>query len=290
MNFSKYENDFVNACLSGDLDTVKSLLYDHEDDNLRNNNVEMAIEAGCLGGHMNIVDFSISKGAIDRYNGFYDACEGGHEHIVKFMILKCEVNLDKGLGGACCGGNMNLVKYLISKGANNWELGFLNACIGGHIDIANLMIEKGANNFEDGFYYACVYNNINIVNFMIEKDNGLDWYKGFIRVCRNGYIDIVRLIVSRFNRNDMYLEKGLIEACINGRIDVVEYLISKGVDGSNEKCAHGHKNIVKLFNRMSIAKNIRFSYSNVKNAFEMDIKMLSEIVNKDLIWYIVIYI
>ena len=50
------------------------------------------------------------------------------------------------------------------------------------------------------------------------------------------------------------------------------------------------KNIVNLFNRMSIAKNIRFSYSNVKNAFEMDIKMLSEIVNKDLIWYIVIYI
>jgi len=140
----------------------------------------------CSGGHMDMVQFMISKGAIDWNNGLYGACLGGHMFIIQLMISKAEClpavtqniaqieclksqnnfrhhkksffghnEWNQGLAHGCRGGHMDIVQYMIEKGANNWNSGLINACHGGHMDIVQLMIEKGANNWNSGLINAC---------------------------------------------------------------------------------------------------------------------------------------
>jgi ankyrin repeat protein len=286
------------ACISGDLKTVEYLFY-KDDEYEYNDSAKIAFIYGCKGGHINIVKFAISKVNIEHtFNeGFNNACSHGHEDIVKLMISKGVNDWNSGLYYACEGGHMNLIHLMIEKGAHDWNLGFSGACSGGHIDIANLMIKKGAKHFNNGFCNACECNHIDIVKLIIEKQNLhniVEWQRGFKHAYIHGNLNIVKLILSNFNANIYCLNYALENSCKYGNYKIVKYLISKGADnldrGLTEAQLNGHKNIVKLLTRLSIAKNRRFSYSSVQNAFEKDIKMLSEIMNKDLIRYTVIYI
>ncbi len=74
----------------------------------------------------------------------YGACLGGHMEIVNFMIEKGADNWNGGLYEACLGGHMEIVKLMIEKGADDSNREFHEACIGGHMEIAKFMIEKGA--------------------------------------------------------------------------------------------------------------------------------------------------
>ena len=157
----------------------------------------------CEGGHMNIVNLMIEKGANYWNHGLYGACHGGHMNIVNLMIEKGANYWTNGLTNACRGGHINIVKLMIEKGANNWNNGLCGACEGGHIDIVNLMIEKGANNWNGGFTNACkgsrkpthtltsVY--INIAKLMMEKGAN-DWEPGYY-VNRIHNSDIIKLMI-----------------------------------------------------------------------------------------------
>ena len=76
--------------------------------------------------------------------GLYGACHGGHRDLAELMIAKGAINWDWGLGGACHGGHRDIVELMITKGAANWNEGLYGACRGGHRDMAELMIAKGA--------------------------------------------------------------------------------------------------------------------------------------------------
>ena len=76
--------------------------------------------------------------------GLYGACQGGHMDIVNLMIEKGADRWNSGLVYACSGGHIAIVKLMIEKGANQWNWGLEAACVGGHIDIVKIMIEKGA--------------------------------------------------------------------------------------------------------------------------------------------------
>ena len=68
----------------------------------------------------------ISKGANNWNNGLYGACIGGHKEIVELMISK---------GARIIGildyiehvkrGHIEIVELMISKGANNWNYGLI---------------------------------------------------------------------------------------------------------------------------------------------------------------------
>ncbi len=76
--------------------------------------------------------------------GLYGACIGGHIDIIELMIEKGAGSWNGGLQCACRGGHINIVKLMIEKGASCWSWGLYDACHSGHIDIVKLMIEKGA--------------------------------------------------------------------------------------------------------------------------------------------------
>ncbi len=53
----------------------------------------------------------------DWNDGLYYACEGGHMDIVELMIERGATNWNDGLHNACCGGHIDIAKLMIEKGA-----------------------------------------------------------------------------------------------------------------------------------------------------------------------------
>ena len=128
--------------------------------------------------------FTILKNKNNNLNwndGLFEACRGGHLNIVNLMIEKGADNWNHGLRGACQNGHLNIINYMIDKGAYSWNYGLYGACLGGHLNIVNLMIEKGADAWNDGLQGACQNGNLNrlqgarkpyntnIMNLMIKK-------------------------------------------------------------------------------------------------------------------------
>jgi ankyrin repeat protein len=161
-----------------------------------NNNpqFEKVFYSACSGGHLEIINIMIEKGADEWISGLSGACQGGHLEIVNLMIEKGANGWDEGLCGACQGGQLEMVNLMIEKGADDWNMGLYSACNGGHfaygnpfcakgtkralleanarstrLEIANLMIKKGANDWNFGLRHACKNGHLEIVNLMIEK-------------------------------------------------------------------------------------------------------------------------
>jgi ankyrin repeat protein len=74
----------------------------------------------------------------------YGACHGGHLELANLMISKGANKFNWGLTGACRDDHLELANLMISKGANNFNSGLYNACRGGHHVLARLMISHGA--------------------------------------------------------------------------------------------------------------------------------------------------
>jgi hypothetical protein len=80
-----------------------------------------------------------------RWNlALYAACEGGHLNLVNLLIHKGANYWNAGLKGACKGGHLELANLMIEKGANFLDWGLWYACKGGHLKLTKLMIHKGA--------------------------------------------------------------------------------------------------------------------------------------------------
>jgi hypothetical protein len=99
----------------------------------------------CMGGHKELVELMISKGASDWNFGLHGACEGGRKELAELMISKGAKCWDDGLLCACMEGYKELVELMIMKGATYWNLGLRGACTGGHKELVKLMISHGAN-------------------------------------------------------------------------------------------------------------------------------------------------
>lgn len=126
---------FKEACRSGHKEVVELLIFKGaaKDWHLRS-------------AYKGVVELlKISEDAVDDWNSALDvACEGGHIELVDLMIFKGANDWNRGLGAACIGGHKELVEFMISKGANDFDWGWLLAWTKGHKEIMKLMISKGA--------------------------------------------------------------------------------------------------------------------------------------------------
>lgn len=77
-------------------------------------------------------------------NSLYPTCTGGHKDLTEFLIIKGANNWDLGLFGACTGGHKDLVELMVLKGADNFDTGLHSACSGGHKELIDLMITRSA--------------------------------------------------------------------------------------------------------------------------------------------------
>ena len=145
----KTYQDFKSACtIDNRLSIVQS--------NYIQSWINDGLVAACEGGHLDLVQLMITKGADDWNGGLYDACRGGHQALVHLMITKGANDWNYVLEGVCVGGHQALVQLMITKGADNWNHGLNGACEGGHQALVQLMITKGAYGWNGGLYSACV--------------------------------------------------------------------------------------------------------------------------------------
>ena len=71
-----------------------------------------------------------------------EAAEGGHKDLVDFFISKGANYWNWGLLGAAKGGNKDLLDFFISNGANDWNCGLFGAAKGGHKDLVDFFEKK----------------------------------------------------------------------------------------------------------------------------------------------------
>jgi len=70
------------------------------------------------------------------------AAQGGHHNLVDFFISKGANNWKLAMEGAAQGGHRDLVDFFISKGADDWTYGMKGAAQGGHKDLADFFKRK----------------------------------------------------------------------------------------------------------------------------------------------------
>ncbi len=94
------------------------------------------------------------SGYLDWDWGLSSACRGGHMDIANLMIKKGANNWNIALYYACENGQMDCVKLMIEKGAESWNYALRYACKHDHLEIVKLMVEKGATTCGD-VYDGC---------------------------------------------------------------------------------------------------------------------------------------
>src|SRR3989344_2578926 len=87
-------------------------------------------------------------------SGMYGAAEGGHKELVDLFVKKGANNWNLGMCSAAEGGHKELVDLFVKKGANDFDNGMHCAVKGGHKELVDLFVKKGANNWNDGFFYS----------------------------------------------------------------------------------------------------------------------------------------
>lgn len=213
----------------------------------------------CRYGQLPMVHFLIQKGA-DCLNGYVNAglvnaCLGHHMDIVQFMLSKGATNYDKALWAASKGGFMDLAELMLDKGATKVNEAFSAACRSGHAAIARLLLTKGAACIASTLTHACTNGHTEIVRLLLEhKDKIVDFKRHtrsvFRMACRHGYAEVLQLILPLVTLDGPLASQGLGEACSSGNETIFRLMLEKGAepdwDAFQMACKKGHLHLVRL--------------------------------------------
>ena len=135
--------------------------------------INRAMADAAKGGHKDVIDFFISKGA-DKWDwGLQEAASGGHKDLINFFISKGSKDWYSGIEGAAEGGHKDLIDFFISKGSkgpNLWNRGMEGAARGGHKDLVDFFISKGAYDWQRGLTAAARGGHKDLVDFFISNN------------------------------------------------------------------------------------------------------------------------
>ena len=114
--------------------------------NFRDININTALARAADGGHRDIVELMIEKGATRLCLIFALSCaaQGGHRDIIGLLIEKGANDFNSALCMAAAGGHRDIVELMIEKGATDFNWALYRAAEGGHRDIVELLKQKGA--------------------------------------------------------------------------------------------------------------------------------------------------
>ena len=262
-----FEPNILKACQDGKLKSVQCLYTKlHVDINVKGSGDMTPILYACEKGHLQVVDYLISKGAnvtAKNEDGDYVihfASMSGLLPIVKYLLIK--KNVDKDIEGfwkktllhyACEKGQFQIVKYLITKEANieakdqSEETPLILACKEGHLQIVEYLLSKNAKieaknyNEQNSLHFACKAGHLQIVEYLISKganihakSKGLyDGMEPIHYASSYGHLSIVECLIlngADVEAKDKDGRTPLHHASTNNNIDIVKYLISKGAN------------------------------------------------------------
>jgi ankyrin repeat protein len=161
--------------------------------------LNMALQGACEGGHSQLAQDIIERGADDLSMPLYKACWYGHRDVVELLIrYVADVSVyDYGLKGACRNGEVELVQLMIEQGTTDWTRGLTGACKGGHVELARDMIERGATVRKRHLRYACDEKG-DLETIQLILNHGITiYYSGFIVGYNNRNIEVMRMMMER---------------------------------------------------------------------------------------------
>jgi hypothetical protein len=133
-------------------------------------NADFILSHACLSASFDMIDFAITIGA-DHWNwGLELGARGGHNDVCDMMINRGANNIHNAFAEACYSGSMILINKFLTLGAQTYDGGFAKACYAGNTDVVILM------NFDNidivwGMIEACHGGYLDLLKLLINKYN-----------------------------------------------------------------------------------------------------------------------
>ncbi|XP_055381299.1 ankyrin repeat and KH domain-containing protein mask isoform X2 [Condylostylus longicornis] len=240
----------------------KTIDVDSETDS----NHDTALTLACAGGHEELVELLISRGANIEHRdkkGFTPlilAATAGHEKVVDILLkhgaeleAQSERTKDTPLSLACSGGRYEVVELLLSVGANKEHRNVSDytplslAASGGYVNIIKLLLSSGAEiNSRTGsklgispLMLAAMNGHTAAVKLLLDMGSDINAQietnrnTALTLACFQGRHEVVSLLLDRKANVEHRAKTGLtplMEAASGGYIEVGRVLLDKGAD------------------------------------------------------------
>ncbi|XP_059471305.1 ankyrin repeat domain-containing protein 17 isoform X2 [Neocloeon triangulifer] len=235
-------------------------------DSETDSNHDTALTLGCAGGHEDLVELLISRGANIEHRdkkGFTPlilAATAGHEKVVKILLdhqadieAQSERTKDTPLSLACSGGRIEVVSLLLSRNANKEHRNVSDytplslAASGGYVNIIKLLLNAGAEiNSRTGsklgispLMLAAMNGHTAAVKLLLDMGSDINAQietnrnTALTLACFQGRHEVVSLLLDRKANVEHRAKTGLtplMEAASGGYVEVGRVLLDKGAD------------------------------------------------------------
>lgn len=137
--------------------------------------LSQALEGATEGGHLDLVEYFLEKGAERSEDSFYYAAKNGSPEILKFFDFQTVEQKRVRLEGASSGGHLDLVKLILREDRKvvSIENGLLAAANRGHLEVVSLFVEYGAKNLLLPIREAAKKGHLPVVKYLLTKNDTL---------------------------------------------------------------------------------------------------------------------
>jgi hypothetical protein len=262
---------FESACLSGNLELVKSLPISENKD-------EIFIKV-CGAGHLDIIKWMYSMvDAKTHDNAVWCVCKNNHLETAKFLyslgIAKFNVSIIMGIcelgyfdmvkwiflvhdsfpkyyafSSACSSGNLEIAKWLLQLDPNIEIYAdgvFIKTCCNGHLDIAKWLYQLNPNmdiTYPDIFHYTCVNGHLEVAKWLFQLNPNIETCNIiFYDTCYNGHLEVAKWLYQIYPNININTPSGghTIFTYITGQYlsvidnpDMVKWFVEIGVEFNN---------------------------------------------------------
>eukprot|EP00919_Chromeraceae_sp_WS-2016_P020884 GHVR01049562.1.p1 GENE.GHVR01049562.1~~GHVR01049562.1.p1 ORF type:complete len:536 (-),score=115.29 GHVR01049562.1:347-1954(-) len=256
---------FLVSCFYGHLE-MASFLYDVASPYIEDvdDNGNTALHLACVGGHVDVIEYLIEKGANIHAVGFvkrrclHKASFTGHLEVVQLLLEKgAHKDLEEpdedgntALQLACGGGRLEVVEELLRHRANPLAVGLLDrtalhmACRNDHVDVATLLLDRTKIDInardEDGntaLHLGASKGYVDVCALTLERHadanaRGKAQRTPMHMVCQAGHLQVLFLLLDK-GATDLELtdrdgRTALHLAAASGHLNVVRVLVQKG--------------------------------------------------------------
>ncbi len=246
----KKDQEYLNACISGDLEKVKHLIT-HGTSPL----------SECEDG-ISALSYAAMNGNLDVFKHIHESIQDNQGNYARQRIVY------KSIQYAIRDKHSNIIDYVLEteKEPENWILDdCLNvSAINGQLDIAKKLIAKGAdihNQDNQPLRNSAIYGRKETVQFFIEQ--GADVKAGeseaLIHSARHGYTELVDLLLKHGADIHAQEDDSLIGAARKGHANTVDLLLKHGADINAQgreavlyAARNGHNDVLDVFVKRGI--------------------------------------
>ncbi|MDD5773688.1 MAG: ankyrin repeat domain-containing protein [bacterium] len=259
----EFNSGLISAAEKGDINTVKQLLDQGADINVKDRNGITALITAVWNSYTEIVKLLLEKGADVNAKDDYGrtvlmkAVEDGNIEIIKLLmdkgadINKKDIDGNTALILAGSFNRLEAVTLLLEKNADinikNDEgfTAFTWASEGGYIEIVKELLEKGADvnaKTKDGFtplMFAARESHIEVLKLLLDKKADVNvqakktGFTALMLAEENGFNEGVKLLLEKsanVNARDNAGVTALMKAAEKGSTEIVKLLLEKGAD------------------------------------------------------------